>query len=142
MLRLGIDANLSSPTLAFALGQVDHLVERGNLELAVVGMRAVRQPLARPHRLDLRQREVLSEPAHNRPAVDDPGLLPIREAIRDVGRAAHLVLVTRDQDAVFRRDEIGLDEVGAHLDRKAVGFQRVLRPVPARAAVRDDERPC
>ena len=63
------------------------------------------------------------------------------KAIGDVGRRANLVLVTRNEHAVFGRDEVRLDVVGAHLHRKPVGLQRVLGPVAAGAPVRDDDRP-
>jgi hypothetical protein len=57
----------------------------------------------------------------------------------DVGGAAEHRLVAGDQHAVLGGDEVGLDEVGAHLDRLAVGFERVLGQDAARAAVADDE---
>ena len=44
-----------------------------------------------------------------------------------------------DEDAVPRDDEVGLDEVCAHLDRQLVRRERVLGPVSAGAAVGDDE---
>ena len=56
----------------------------------------------------------------------------------DVGRA-DLVLVPRDQDAVLRGHHVGLDEIGALLDRQLVARERVLRPVARRAAVGDDD---
>ena len=113
------------------LRERDHFVERRDLKLAVVGVRAERQPLARAQRLDLRQREVFGEPAGDRLAVDGLGPLAIGKPLGDVGRAADLVLVPRDEHAVFGRDEIGLDEVGAHLDRQ---------PVAPRACARADGR--
>ena len=58
---------------------------------------------------------------------------------RDVGRARDLVLVAGDEDAVARRDEVGLDVVGAHPDRELVRGERVLGSVRARAAVADHE---
>ena len=58
----------------------------------------------------------------------------------DVRRAADLVLVPRDQDAVLRGHQIGLDEIGALLDRQLVARERVLRPVARRAAMADDDR--
>ena len=61
------------------LRQLDHLVERRHRELAVVVVRAERQPLLRAQRLDLGEREVLGEPAGDRLAVDGLGRLAIRE---------------------------------------------------------------
>ena len=58
----------------------------------------------------------------------------------DVRRAADLVLVPRDQDAVLRGHHVGLDEIGALLDRQLVARERVLRPVARRAAMGDDDR--
>ena len=103
-------------------------------------MRSERQPLSRAERLDLREREVLGEPAGDRLAVDGLRALAIGKPIGDVGRAADLVLVPRDQHAVLRRDEVRLDEVGAHLDGEPVALERVLGPMAARAAVADDDR--
>ena len=45
-----------------------------------------------------------------------------------------------DQDAVPGDHQVGLDEVGALLDRQPVGGQRVLGTLAARAAVGDDDR--
>jgi hypothetical protein len=47
----------------------------------------------------------------------------------------------RDQDAILRGHDVGLDKVGPHLDRQLVGFEGVLREVPARASVSDDKGP-
>ena len=101
-------------------------------------MRSERQALLRAQRLDLREREVLGEPAGDRLAVDRLRRLAVRETIGDVGRAADLVLVARDEDAVLRRDQVGLDEVGAHLRGQAIALERVLGTMAARAAVADD----
>ena len=54
--------------------------------------------------------------------------------------AGDLVLVASDQHAILGGDQVGLDEVGAHVDRELVGGERVLGPVGGRAAVRDDQR--
>jgi hypothetical protein len=48
--------------------------------------------------------------------------------------------MSRDEHAVLRHYEVGLDEVGALLDGKAIGRQRVFGPVGAGAAMADDER--
>ena len=58
----------------------------------------------------------------------------------DVGRVGDVGLVAGDQVAVLRRHEIGLDVVGAQLDRERVGLQRVLGQIAAGAAMTDDER--
>src|SRR5205085_9712758 len=73
--------------------------------------------------------------------VDPPGCLPVREfgTIGDVGGPRDLVLVTCDQNVIFRRDQVRLDEIGTHLDRQLVGSERVLGPVAAGAPVGDDD---
>jgi hypothetical protein len=77
----------------------------------------------------------------NQPVTLVPSIvLAIGKLDGDVRRAADLVLVPRDEHAVLRAHEIGLDDVRAHLDREGVGLDRVLGAVPARAAVRDDDR--
>ena len=48
--------------------------------------------------------------------------------------------MTGDEHAVLGRHEVGLDEVGALLDRQFVGRQRVFWAVTARTAVSDHER--
>jgi hypothetical protein len=116
MLRLRVDAD------AVTLSQVDHLLQGRDLVQAVEGnvvRPEGRQPLFRSQRLQLGEREVLGEPARDRIPVDRLRRPPRRELrmARDVGRSGDLVLVTRHEDAVARRDEIGLDVVGAHLDR-------------------------
>ena len=70
VLGLGIDADRTAAGLAELLRELDDFVERRDLELAVVGVRAERQPLARAERLDLGEREVFGEPARDRLAVD------------------------------------------------------------------------
>jgi hypothetical protein len=48
--------------------------------------------------------------------------------------------VARDEYAILRHDEIGLDVIGALLDRNEVRGERVLRNVAAGPAVTDHER--
>ena len=60
------------------------------------------------------------------------------EVLGDVGGAAQLGLVPGDQHAVPGRDQVDLDVVDAHPDRRPVGLERVLGPVPAGAAVTHD----
>ena len=54
--------------------------------------------------------------------------------------AADLVLVARDQHAILRRYQIGLDEVGTHLGGQTIAGERVLRGDVRSATVTDDER--
>src|SRR5215468_8358115 len=120
MLGLRVDANRPAQLLPELLRKLDYLVERRHLELAVVRMRSERQALLRAERLDLGQREILAEPAGYLDAVNRLRALAIGELRFDVRRAADVVLVPCNQDAVFRRDQIGLDEVGAHFGRQLV----------------------
>jgi len=48
--------------------------------------------------------------------------------------------VARDQHAVFRDDDVGLDHIGAHRDRKCIGFERLFGDVARGAAVRNHDR--
>ena len=65
----------------------------------------------------------------------------VREDLLDVGRAFERQVVQTDQFAVLRDLQILLDEIGALLDRQAVGFDRVFGRVSRRAAVRDQNFP-
>ena len=48
--------------------------------------------------------------------------------------------MARDQNAILGGDQVGLDVVGAHVDRELIRGERVFRPVGGRAAMRDDQR--
>ena len=102
----------------------------------------LRQPLPRAQGAQLREREVLGEPALLRAAVDllDGAAAGELRPGRHVRGPGDLVLVAGDEPPVARGDHVGLDEVGAELDRELVGRQRVLGPVRGRAAVGDDDR--
>src|SRR5947207_10491950 len=146
MLGLGINAHRTPFTAVVHRAQQDEdLFQRRHLEHAIEARIAgpyPRDALSRPQRLQFRDREVLAEPAADRSAVDDLGRLARREfrSLGNVGRGADLVLMARHQHAVFRHDEIGLDVVGALLDRNEIGGQRVLGQIAAGAAMSDDER--
>jgi len=124
-------------------GEREDLVEGRHLVEAVVG-RTLRpqlgEALDRTERLELGQREVLGEPAGDRPAVDLLGGATSGElgARGDVGGAADLGLVAVHQHAVLGHDQVGLDEVGALAGSELVGGDGVLGPVAGRAAVGED----
>ena len=61
-------------------------------------------------------------------------------SVGDVRGRADLVFVARDEYPVLRHDEIGLDVIGALLDREEIRCQRVLRNIAAGTAVTDHER--
>ena len=139
--RLGVDADAAAGRGGAPVGQLDDLVERRDDELAVVGVRAKREPFPGAERLQLRQREVLGEPAGDAGAVDGLRRLAVGKLLGHVGRGADLVLVPRNQRAILRGDDVGLDHVGAHVDRQRIRLEGVLRPMAAGAAVRDDQNP-
>ena len=99
------------------------------------------EPLADAEGLDLREREVLREPAGDLLPVDPLALPPVPEVgpVAYVRGSGDLVLMPGDQDPVPGDDEVGLDEVRPHLDGQLVRRERVLGPVPAGAAVGDDD---
>ena len=57
----------------------------------------------------------------------------------DIRGAADLVLMARDEHAVGRADEVGLDEIGALLDGDHIGRERVLGEITARPAMGDED---
>jgi hypothetical protein len=117
----------------------DHFVQGRDLELAVLGLVAVRHGLLGAQLLDLGQGEVAGEPIGGVDAVDLAGGLARREfrTVGDVGRAAQHRLVTGDQHTVLGHHEVGLDEVGTQLDGELVAFEGVFREIPAGAAMGD-----
>ena len=140
VLGLGVDAD------AVLLGEVDDLLEGRDLEEPVqrgVGGPDLGQALLRPEGLELGEGEVEREPGvREDDVVDRHGPAPARELgmIGDVGRAADVGLMAGDELAVPCEHEVGLDVVGAHLDRQRVRADRVLGPVRRRATVADDQR--
>src|SRR5207248_10324938 len=70
MLRLRIHADRSTEAAAAIGGEPDHRIERRNRELTVEFVRAEWQALARAKRLELAEREILSEPAGHAMTVD------------------------------------------------------------------------
>ena len=107
-----------------------------------IGRPQLRQPFPGVEGLQLRKREILGEPAGDRLSLDRLGRATRGElrVIGDVGGAADLIFVPGDQMPVFGRYDIGLDEVGALVQRQRIGSERVLRPLPRRAAMADNER--
>src|SRR5262249_20155674 len=93
---------------------------------------------------DLAEREVrnvpvLSGPAAGRLVFTHVGAETIREDLLDVGRAFERQVVQANQLAVLRDLQILLDEIGALLDRQAVGLDRVFGRIGRRPAMRDQD---
>ena|GEM_PF-229922 len=59
---------------------------------------------------------------------------------RDVGRLRERDVVARDQHAVFRDEDVGLDHVGAGGEGERIGLERFSRVVGRGTAVRDHQR--
>ena len=102
-------------------------------------MGAELQTLAGAQCLHFGEGEVLDEPAGDRLAVDDGGPLAPGKGRGGVRRPADLVLVTHHEHAVLRRDDVGLDEIGTHLDGEPVRLERVFGPITGGAAVADND---
>ncbi|CAM5304041.1 hypothetical protein SDIAM103S_00830 [Streptomyces diastaticus subsp. diastaticus] len=93
-------------------------------------------------RLQLRQGEVLGEPAGQLHPVDRLGGLAAGElgVVGDVGGTGDVVLVTAYEMAVLGGHQVLLDDVGAHVQGELVGAEGVFGPVSAGSAVGDDGR--
>jgi hypothetical protein len=144
VLGLGVDADVAVQLPGEPLDEVDDLLERRHLVAAVVDRVALaheRQALLRAQGLQLGEREVVGEPAGLGDAVDGLGRLAAGELgmVGDVRRVGDVRLVAGDEDVVLRRDQVGLDVVGAHASAELVGGERVLGAVAGGAAVADDE---
>ena len=81
----------------------------------------------------------------NQPVIATPSMTFVVRRAANSGWSATFVvgadlgLVARDELVVLRRDEVGLDEVGAHARGQGVARERVLGPVAGGAAVADDD---
>src|SRR5918998_168424 len=140
VLRLGVDAYGAAALAAGAPGELQHLVERGDLEAVVELLRALRHRLPGAQGPELPQREVGDEPVLDIRAVDVAGPLALGELRGDVRRAADPRLVAGDEHAVLGGHQVRLDVVGAPPDPQGIGLEGVLGQVAARAAVGGDER--
>ena len=149
VLRLGVDADGRAAPLgrarSSAATRAEQLLERGH---ARTGRR--RRSRAAAGRRS-RARSVLSsasvKSSVNQPVIEVPSIVfVVRRRAANSGRLATSVVPEisfswrHDEDAVLRGHEVGLDEVGALLDRERVGRERVLGPLAARAAVGDHDR--
>jgi hypothetical protein len=139
MFGLRVDADWSPELLRQLLRQGNDLVEGRDLELAVVVVGPKRQTLLRAQRLDLRQREVLGEPASHLAAVDRLRSPAIRKSDLHVRGSTDLVLMASDEYAVPGRHEVGLDKVRSARRGKTISLQRMLGQPAGNAAVADDE---
>ncbi len=143
MLDLGVDSDRAVLFLGLALGELDDLLQRRDLELAVELLRALGEVLHCAQPLDFGEREVGGEETFVRCAVDHRRA-PARGKLgptRHVGRVDYVRLVARDEMAVLRGHQVRLDEIGPELDREGVALQRVRRQVAVRAAMADHQGP-
>ena len=145
VLGFGIDADAAAGACRRRLGQCDDLVKGRDRLLAVegrIGGAQLRQTLTGAQRLQFGQREILGEPAGDGLAIDAAAGLAVGEfrAAGDIGGGGDFILVAGHKLVVLGGNQIGLDEVGALLDRQGIAGQRVLRPVGTGAAVGDDDR--
>jgi hypothetical protein len=124
--------------------QLQNFIESGDHAMSVKGAilwPQFRQAFPRAQGLDLREGEIFREPTRHGFAVDDLSAAPRRELrmLRNVGGAPDLVLVPRNEHAVASHDQIGLDVIGALLNRQPIGLDRVFRPLAAGSAVSNDK---
>ncbi len=124
--------------------ELQDLIEGRYRELPVEGgiLRAQqRQAFARPQGAQFFERKVFREPAVHGLAVYDLGASARREFGMggDVGGLPNLIFVTRNQHPVAGHDEVRFDVVRPLVDRPLIGRKGMLRPLPARAPMGDDD---
>ena len=127
---------------ALPLRDIDHFLEGQYSKLPAEGVIAKRQPFLRSQCFDLGEREILGKPAGLGHPIDSLGRLAVGKfgMSGDVGCVGNVRLVPRNQHAVFGRNEIRLNVIGAQLYRKLIGGERVLRSISRRAAMTQDQR--
>ena len=148
VLRLGIHAE---PRFAVApavhvLHQLHDFAECRHFEASIEGTvcrTQFRQPFAGTQGLDFGEREVLGKPAAHRFAVDHLGPAAPRKfwVLRNIGGAADLIFVPRDQHAVPGHDQIRFDVIGTLIDRESITLEGMFRPLAAGAAMRNHNQP-
>ena len=87
----------------------------------------------------LSQRKILGKPTGHFAIIYGLGFLAIREFrfICDVSCLADLILMPRDQHAIFGEHQIRLNKVRALLYRQLIGREGVLGPLSTSAAMGD-----
>jgi len=140
MLQLEEKLDLLAAGRSSALPKFQKFNEADNSKLAIVRMVAEWPALPGAQRAKLVPGEILDKPPLKLHALDLVVCSPIRKfrAICHIGRQRKLRIMSANQYAVARRDQIGFDRVRPHLDGQLKRRQRVLRPIPASAAMGDD----
>ena len=105
--------------------QLQDFIEGRHGELSIEGAvlrPQFRQTFPRAQSLEFSQSEIFGKPAAQSFTVDGLCALPCCKfgMLRHIGGAADLILVPGNQHAVARHHQVGLDEIGAFLDREAV----------------------
>ena len=166
VLGLGVDADAAAEPGRAGLGQVYHLLQRGQRRLVVVGIVGAAQIAQALLRADVGAQlgggEILHPPATHLGAVQGLDLQPagVLRQLPDIGAGVAAVehrqavghpdaavggqlhpgqhrLVAGHQLAVLGHHQVGLDVVGALADGQRIAGQGVLGPVAGRTAVAD-----
>ena len=142
ILGFGIDADGAAGLLRLALGQIDHFLERGDLEPAVEFLWTLRIGRDRTQGLDFGEREVVREPTRLRLAIHFRRALA-RGELRvhgHIGADPEVRVVARNEHAILRGDQVEFDEIGTEFDRLDIGLDRLFRQVARSAAVCGHQR--
>ena len=159
MFRFRVNANRATRDDALRFREVDDFLQRWNFVQIVVRRvewARARDAFARAQGLDFGECEIIGPIACNARPIERSGAQAACELgmSEDVGRRefiwhrhGHTIhgrrakerLVTCDGDAVFGEHEIGLDEIGSHVNRQLIRGERVFGAVAGRAAMADDD---
>ena len=123
---------------------VDDLGQRGDFELAIkrrIGRAQLRQAFLGAQGLKLGKREIFGEPAGHFMTINGLACLAVGKfgLVGNVGGFRNLILVPRDQHAVFRQHKVRLNIIRALFNRAGVACDGVFGPLTRCAAMRDDD---
>ena len=138
MLGFGIDADI------VRLGEGQYLFKGRDFKLPVkrhIVLAQLRQAFLRTQGLEFVQREIFGEPSGLILTIDGLACLAVGKfaLLGNIGGFRNLILMPRNQYAVFRQDKVRLNIIRTLFNRERVAGDGVFGPLTRCAAVGDDD---